>query len=334
MRPTTIRSSRTLPATLAMAASMFAFALGLACVVAPTLAASPSPVPAASPSPEPLPSGPTLEIQAWLDEPLPTDAEPGTSLTIGALLWDPQGQAPTGAPTSFMRLYPASGDAPPVESPASQDWRGHIVATLTVPDGGVGRLEVGVIGTSCTPGGDCQRSDAYYDLQGAGPPDGAPLPKIADVTIEPLLPTLVAGEPSTVDLTLQPKVAWPDFEAPAQLVLVVREPRADPIAEEPARLVDAATGTYRTEVTVPAAGRYILEAATAEGSDGEVFESATVRLEALPPASAAPTPESPGSGEPGGTGSGDGSLAILAAIAIAATAFSAGVIYLGTRSRP
>ena len=241
MRPTSIRSCRA--AGVVLRAAIALLALGMTGGAA--LAASPAP----SPSPSPA----VLPFEAWLDAPLPTDAAPGSSITIGALLWIPHDHIPFPDQNSFVRIYPATGDGSPVETPGDQDWPGHITATLAVPPGGVGRLEIGNQGSTCTPDG-CFRMDGLYELPGVGPPDDAVLPQIATVDIELLLPILIAGEATPVDLVLRPKVDWPDFDAPDRLVLVVREPRAEPFATIPALLVDATTGRYEATLTVPDGG--------------------------------------------------------------------------------
>jgi hypothetical protein len=300
--------------------------LGLAAAVMAALA---GPALAASPTPSlgPSPTAPVLATQAWLDEEPPADAAPGSSLRIGALLWDPVARSPMPAPATFVRLRPGSGDGQPVESPGTQDWRGHIVATLTVPEGGIGSIEVGIQGTACGPDG-CVRSDALYDLQGVGPPKDAALPQIATVEIEPPRPAVTVGEATPVDLVLRPRVAWPGFEAPDRLVLVVRQPRGGPIDEVPAPLIDAAAGTFRASLILPAAGDYILEAATTEAaSSEETFAASTVRIQGVP-ATATPTaaPSTPGTPS-------DESGLLLSGVAILVTVVAGVVIYLGVRER-
>lgn len=326
MRRPSVRTSR--PAIGASFAAILAIALAAQAAAAADPSASP-------PTADPSATAPTLRIEAWLDEPLPNDAEPGTSLRIGALLWDPLRGMPTGAPASFVRLYPATGDGPPVESPATQDWPGHVVATVAVPPGSVGHLEIGVQGSSCGPDG-CRRSDALYDLRGVGPPDGARLPQIAEVDIEPLLPAWPVGEAATVDVVLRPDVAWPDVAPPDRLVLQVREPRGDTLAEMPAELVDAATGRYEASVTLPGEGGFVLRAATVEDAPpDETFTESTVPVTALA-ADPSPSPEPSGTGAANGSGDagrGDGTVVLLGVIAGLAVLVAAGVVYLGVRER-
>ncbi len=281
--------------------------------------------------PSPSPTAPMLELQAWLDEPLPSDAAPATPLRVGALLWDSVRDTPMPASPTFVRLYPTSGDGAPVEAPASPDWPGHVVAMLTVPDGGVGRVEVLLRGTACSSDG-CSVADALFDLRGAGPPDGAPLPSIVDADIEPLVPTFVAGEAMHVDIVLRPDVEWPDLELPDQLFIRVRVPRQDPFATESATLVDAAARRYEAMVTLPDPGRYILEATTTEvPAGGEVFGGSALTVDAVLP-STPDVPASPAPGAPATTA--DASGLVLAIVAAVAVVLSVGIIVIAIRPRP
>jgi hypothetical protein len=283
--------------------------------------------------PSPSPDAPLLELQAWLDEPLPSDAEPGTQLRIGALLWDRVHNTTAGASPTFVRLYPASGDGAPVEAAASPDWPGHVVATLMVPDGGPGRVEVRLRGTACTQDG-CEVSDALFDLQGVGPPEGAPLPSIVDADIEPLVPTFTAGQATEVDVVLRPDVDWPDLARPGRLFVLVRQPRGDQFEAVPANLVDEAGRRYRATITLPEVGRYILEASMEEGrAAGDLFVASALAVEAVAPALASSDPSpSPTTGAPGEAADpGVLPLAIVAAVAVVA---SLGIIAFAIRPRP
>lgn len=282
--------------------------------------------------PSPSPDAPLLELQAWLDEPLPSDAEPGTQLRIGALLWDRIHNTTASTSPTFVRLYPASGDGAPVEAPASVDWPGHVVATLTVPDAGPGWVEVRLRGTACTQDG-CGVSDALFDLQGAGPPAGAPLPSIVDADIEPLVPTFSAGEATEVDVVLRPDVEWPDLVLPDRLFVLVRQPREDQFSAVPAELVDEPGRRYRATITLPEVGRYILEASMEDGrAAGDLFVASALAVEAVAPASASPdssaspTPDAPGD-------AGNSSVLPLAIVAGVAVVASLGIIAFAIRPR-
>jgi hypothetical protein len=100
-----------------------------------------------------------------LDAPWPGDAQPGTELEIGwavGIAQDDGSVAPFSAEGIFVRLLPASGD--PVEFAASQDRIGHYVASITVPNGGIGGFEIGLQGTACTADEECRRADELFTI--------------------------------------------------------------------------------------------------------------------------------------------------------------------------
>ncbi|MEX1170230.1 MAG: hypothetical protein WEE50_08835 [Chloroflexota bacterium] len=123
-----------------------------------------------------------------LDAALPGDAQPGTEVEIGwtvAIAEDDGSMQPFSAEGVFVRLLPSSGE--PVEFAARQDRAGHYVATITVPNGGVGEIEIGLRGTACTTDGQCQRADEMFNLAenvaGAGiGAEAAPLPAGGETT--------------------------------------------------------------------------------------------------------------------------------------------------------
>jgi hypothetical protein len=109
------------------------------------------------------------DVTATLDAALPVDAQPGEQLEIGWTLTvneDGGSVRPFIAERIFVRLLPASGD--PIEFPARRDRVGHYLATITVPDGGIGAVEIGLAGTVCTADGQCARGDEMFTL--ADPP--------------------------------------------------------------------------------------------------------------------------------------------------------------------
>ena len=118
-----------------------------------------------------------------LDSALPPDAMPGTVLEVGwivTIALDYGSVEPFNAEGIFIRLRPAAGE--PVEFGASQDRAGHYVATVTVPKGGFGTIEVGLRGTACTAGGQCQRADELFAIAGTAVGAGSG----ADVALLPL----------------------------------------------------------------------------------------------------------------------------------------------------
>lgn len=231
-------------------------------------------------------------VEAWLDRPLPTDARPGTSVQIGAILWSRESNAPI-ATSVFVRVHPASGDGVAAEVATRQDWPGHVVAQVTVPAGGFGELEIGTTGSACTASG-CVRSDALYAVAGVGPPPGAPLTTIATASVVPPAEQLVAAKALEYEVVLVPRAGW-DAAAmpwPDELTLQVRRPREPVLAEAPMRLEDAPSGTYRGSIVVPERGTFVFQVALSAGDDATaVFGGSAISLDVEPPVDGAPEPE-------------------------------------------
>jgi hypothetical protein len=177
-----------------------------------------------------------------LDEPLPTDPEPGSKVTIAWTLDMPDGAngtIPLNSEGVFIRFTPPKGE--PLEVVARQDREGHYRATVTVPDGGLGSPVFGLKGEACFAGGGCQRSDIMFPLAAEARP---PLPDPAAALVAPAVqpPVAVAPAPqppapvldttptqtvpspaaATVDLTALPLVALVGLAVAAGLVLLIR----------------------------------------------------------------------------------------------------------------
>ena len=103
---------------------------------------------------------------ASLETPIPPSADPGTTIDVAWRAWMPD--AGTDWPFSglpvFIRLVSAGGgrstETMGRESPAGS---GRYEATIAIPSGGVGRVEVGLFGESCVDG-TCTRSDLLFEL--------------------------------------------------------------------------------------------------------------------------------------------------------------------------
>ena len=104
------------------------------------------------------------DAQARLDAPVAGDTPGGTTLTIGYTAWVGDGAARSplfGSPV-FVRLISPSGEAVTEFGTESRDTRGHYVATLVSPAGGIAAVEVGMRGQRCTDGGDCRTVDEAF----------------------------------------------------------------------------------------------------------------------------------------------------------------------------
>ena len=119
---------------------------------------------------------------ASLETPISPDAEPGTEIDVAWRAWTPDAGTDwpfSGSPV-FIRLVSADGSPSTEtmgrESPAGS---GRYEATIAIPSGGVGRVEVGLFGESCVDG-TCTRSDLMFELpKDQGVPRAAAAPKVA-----------------------------------------------------------------------------------------------------------------------------------------------------------
>ena len=126
------------------------------------------------------------DAMAALDTPIPPDADPGTELEVGWRAWTPgaDGEWPFAGSPVFIRLTSADGaSSTEVLGRENPSGSGHYLATIAVPSGGVGLVEIGLFGESCV-NGVCSRSDILFEL-----PEGQRTPLAADVSVaEPPIP--------------------------------------------------------------------------------------------------------------------------------------------------
>jgi hypothetical protein len=215
--------------------------------------------------PEPDPAAGRV---VWLDRPLPSAAAPGSTVRISGILWDPTADAPVPHGRPFVRIRPASGAATPAEVYATEDWAGHFVANLTVPRGGLGAVEIGVVGQLCNEETGCVPIEGLFPLAGAGPPAGAAAPVVYSATIEPPAVEPAAGQAFEVIVRLEPRADWPPdaLAPPASLTLLAGEPRGPDVASARAEPTGSDRLTYTASLTLSSAGDYVLEAAAGDGS--------------------------------------------------------------------
>jgi hypothetical protein len=292
---------------------------------APVVAASPSAPPSVEPSDLP-PERP--EIQAWLDGPLPTDAEPGSTIDVGATLWDPAGpEIPQMGATIFVRLVPPAGAGDPVRATAIRDWLGHYVAHLAVPPGGIDRVEIGIEGTMCE-NDVCRPDDWLFEVPGAGPPPDAPITSLAEARIDVADETVAAGRPTGVSVSVEPNADWSSFPLPPEIVVRAREARGANLSTASLPLVDPTAFRYEGTITIPRAGDLVLEAALdADGGDATRFGTSMVRV---------PVEAGSGGGDgtatPGGAPGDEGLPTIVVVLLALVGLVFAGVILTGFRS--
>ena len=146
-----------------------------------------------------------------VDPPIDLGAVPGTTMEVHfepfqvldggvELAW-------TGTPF-VVRLFPVAAAASmsrihAKEQPAGS---GRYVATITVPDSGLVRVEIGLLGESCV-NGECTISDLPFELTegsvvAALPPVAAPIaPEVVAQTNEtPTVPAIDVAAPSAISM--------------------------------------------------------------------------------------------------------------------------------------
>jgi len=99
-----------------------------------------------------LPASAKEGVKATLTTPIPLGAREGTQLTVGWKLFylEHGHRKPFGAGDIFVRLRSKSGGKPS-EAFGTPGRSGH--ATVVVPQGGIGDIQIGLMGWSSGPGG-------------------------------------------------------------------------------------------------------------------------------------------------------------------------------------
>lgn len=122
--------------------------------------------------------------EAKLDTALPRDAEPGSTIKVGWSVFSIDGDETNpiyGSPVYIRLVGPDGTSVTEVMGTEMPQGSGHYTASIQVPEGGIGKVIVGMVGESCVQGGACQRSDMIFPLtddplvSGAGPA-AAPAP--------------------------------------------------------------------------------------------------------------------------------------------------------------
>ena len=131
------------------------------------------------------------DAMAALDAPIPPNADPGAELEVGWRAWIPGGTSEwpfSGAPVFIRLTSPDGSSSTEVIGRENPSGSGHYLASIPVPAGGVGLIEVGLFGESCVQG-VCTRSDILFEL-----PDEQRVPvAAAPVIVDPPIPA--APEP-------------------------------------------------------------------------------------------------------------------------------------------
>jgi hypothetical protein len=254
------------------------------------------PVAAASPSPAPgTPEG----LQVWLDsDSITPDAPPGGVVQVGFTFWDTRVGDFPNVESPYVKLHPAKGKAAPSKATIEQDFPGHVLATVEVPQGGVGAVEVGI-----RAGG----KDIPLTIAGTGPPPAAPVQNLVIATIQPLVGDTVAGRAFPLTVEVQPRGLYDQSAVPLpnDVTAVARHPGGPGLSTGDLRRTGDLGTPYTGKLTIPETGdvEIAIQVPVAGGGNYEVPGSVITRtvIEGGPksaapaqaPASAAPVPTSP-----------------------------------------
>lgn len=104
-------------------------------------------------------------VRARLETPAAVAAAPGQTTTIAWTLGstEPGERHPFTASGVFVRLLSASGGEP-VQAIGIEGPMGRYVANVTVPEGGIDSIKIGLQGTRMYPGGRTEDADVYFPL--------------------------------------------------------------------------------------------------------------------------------------------------------------------------
>ena len=266
-----------------------ACAVGLLAAALPVLfglAVSPAAVHAAGPSPATSPAAsPGVQHdtndEVWFDEPLPPDIPAGRSVAIGFTIWDRAAQAMSQLNQVEVRVHPAAGKAAPTQAHARSDWPGHLGATITIPKGGLGVIDVGLLGQVCRDDGSCTDEFLAMTIGGIGPPPDAKLSTLLEATIVPPLGSVAAGRPIALDALARPRAPWDPTTVPLpdHLVLNATNVRGEELATAELAAVRSEAGRYHGVITIAQPGDVALVLAVpAERGVDEVLDGTRIQL--------------------------------------------------------
>lgn len=136
------------------------------------------------------------DVEATLDTRIPRNAAPGKQLDVAWTLTikDQGTRRPFGAGGVFVQLFSRSDGKATIGVAAGDGGRtGKYRATVTVPEGGIGALAIGLAGFVSGPTGT-SRSDVYFPVKNSPFPMSTPPKKAAAETPTP--PPPVSGDES------------------------------------------------------------------------------------------------------------------------------------------
>jgi hypothetical protein len=278
------------PRWIAVAGALLLFAAWSAASVASVAAASPSPAGGAGSVPEGL--------QVFLDSDFITpDAPPGGIVQAGFTFWDTRVGDFPNVDGVYVLLKPRTGKAAPSEAKIENDFQGHVLATLEVPQGGPGNLEIGL---------RIAGKDVPLTVAGVGPPPAAPTRDLLSATIEPLVGDTVVDRAFPLAVDVMPRGLWDlsSLPLPDHVVAVARHPGGPGLSTAELTRPGEPGTPYTGKLTIPETGEVeiAIQVPQPGGGDAEVPGSVIQRTvieggrreSAAPaPASAAPAPQTP-----------------------------------------
>ena len=285
--------ARSLPLRRALAAAApLVVAAGISAPVAVGADPSASPVPGASADPR---AG-FPEIQIWQDLALPPNPPPGRTINVGFTAWDATGAILARVAGAQVRVHPKAGSGKPANAFTRQDWPGHLVAPITVPDRGLGTIEVGFTGQECHDDtGQCTEVFLPFAWGGIGPPPDAPRSLLVAARIQPPIETILAGQPFEVAAEVTPRADWdPDQLAlPDRVVVIARQVRGPELGTSELQM--SPSGAYTGSMTIADPGDAVLVVAVpGTGSFNDPIEASTIRIRVGEAESPAPSALGPG----------------------------------------
>ena len=277
-------------------------------------------------SPPGLPAG----VQVYLDaDTITPDAPPGGVVQVGYTFWNGETHAFAATDGVYVLLHPKTGHAPASNGKIDADFPGHVLATIAVPNGGPGKLEIGI-----RSGG----ANHPITVAGTGPPPDLPASELYTATIEPLVGDTVVDRPFTAHVDLNTRGLWAfgDLQLPDHVVIVARHPGGPDLSTANLPAPAQAGTPYTGKLTVPETGDIEL-AVRVPGPSGDVEVNgstlARTVIEAGRRDSAAPSATTEGApvpttAEPLPAPAGPDGLSLVIWIAIGATVVLVGVLLI------
>ena len=248
------------------------------------------PVAAASPAPSSAAPGVPPGLQVFSDSDFITpDAPPGGFIQSGFTFWDTRVGDFPNVDGVYALLHPGKGKAPPSLAKIEYDFPGHVLATMEVPQGGPGKVEIGL---------QLDGKDVPLTVSGVGPPPAAPLNSLLVAAIEPLVGDTVVGRAFPLTVDVQPRGLYDvtTVPFPDHVTAVARHPGGPGLATAELRPTGDAGTPYTGKLTIPETGdiEIAIDVPDPNGGDHEVPGSAIPRtvIQGGRQPSGAPTPAS------------------------------------------